>query len=302
MCGIFSANGRDGFKTPGRLPGTPWLLFFLGAAVLAPARAESPWRVWSKADGLMESFTFGLSQDAGGRILVKVGDVSQITVLDGYQITGIVNQHSYGRLLSDPGNGVWTFDPEGILIHGDSGWRKYPDNEIAAFAKTSRMSITPWFLYSTTRRLQEEWMDVVPQGNNSGLVLFPDRILQWNRASGQKRLVRVAAETLLTQFRDVRQSLDGGFWLSGENGLAYLRKAGGDFVWTEFKAPGGLTNLQSPVEGRDGEVFLSARRPDGRRALIRFAGRARGGAASWTEIFVGGGESLSGWRGPDGTI
>jgi len=42
------------------------------------ARAASPWRFWTKADGLRESVVFGLTSRSDGRILVKFGAVPGI--------------------------------------------------------------------------------------------------------------------------------------------------------------------------------------------------------------------------------
>jgi hypothetical protein len=103
--------------------------------------------------------------------------------------------------------------------------------------------------------------------------MFPDRLVEWNRKTGQKRLIRMAAQTVLTRFLDAQDSHDGGLWLTGENGLAHLKKVpvnlpnGDTFKWNEFRAPAGLTDLKSPIEGMEGEVFLSGRHPNGKRSL-----------------------------------
>jgi hypothetical protein len=50
-------------------------VLFLALTALLPARAASPWRIWTKADGLDESVAFGLTSDATGRIFIKGGEV-----------------------------------------------------------------------------------------------------------------------------------------------------------------------------------------------------------------------------------
>jgi hypothetical protein len=125
----------------------------LTLALVSPAHSASPWRYWNKGDGLMESWVFGLTSNSEGQVVVKHGEVPSESLLDGYRINTIPSKHGYGRLLSPPGTGadkneLWTFDTEGILIHDASGWRQYPDSEIAEFAKSSRMSLIPWYLYS----------------------------------------------------------------------------------------------------------------------------------------------------------
>src|SRR6266699_3319144 len=173
--------------------------------LVSPLYSASPWRYWNKADGLMESWVFGLTSDSAGHVVVKHGEVPSESLLDGYRINRIPGQHGYGRFLSPPHNGaaeseLWTFDTEGILIHDASGWRKYPDREIVEFAKSSGMSLIPWYLYSISSYRgvgQNDRMDVVPIGNGSAIIMFPDRLVEWNRTTGQKRLIRIAAQTAL---------------------------------------------------------------------------------------------------------
>ncbi len=204
-----------------------WLHLFLALTALFPARAASPWRFWTKADGLSESVSFGLTVDDSGRIVIKGGDVP-INVLDGYQITRIPAPRAYGRMLASSHHEIWTFDARGINIHDASGWHTYPDSDIAEFAATSPMSRMAWFTYSVFRG-PEDRMDVVPFGENSGIIMFPDRLLEWNRLTRRKRLLKVAGQTGLTRFRDIENSRDGGLWLTGEAGLAHLRNTGDDY-------------------------------------------------------------------------
>jgi hypothetical protein len=194
---------------------------FVALAMGLPAHAGSPWRSWSKADGLAESWTFGLSLDSEGRVVAKHGEVAAESVLDGYQITGIPSRHALGRLLASPEKELWTFDAEGILIYDASGWHKYSIPEIVEFAKTSQMAGVPWYLYSISsyRTAQRpDRMDVLPVGDNAGVILFPDRIVEWNRVTGRKRTIRLAGQTSLSRFVDAQRSSDGGLLDSRKEG------------------------------------------------------------------------------------
>jgi hypothetical protein len=82
--------------------GSRTILLCLALIAVPQAYAASPWRFWTKADGLSESVVFGLTADDAGRILVKGGDVPGINVMDGYQITDIPGPHVYGRMLASP--------------------------------------------------------------------------------------------------------------------------------------------------------------------------------------------------------
>jgi diguanylate cyclase (GGDEF)-like protein len=272
-----------------------WLFFCLIFAFGLPLYAATPWRFWTKADGLAESVVFGLTADNSGRVVIKPGDVPSISAFDGYQIIDIRSPHVYGRFLSSPENELWTFDAHGIKIHDASGWHEYADADIAEFAKNSSMAQTSWFFYSVYRDLPDQ-MDVVPLGDNRGLIMFPDRLVEWNRATGRKRVIRVASQTELSRFRAIEKSSDHGYWLTGSQGLAHLKEVRGEIQVDTFQAPRGLTDLVSPIEGMAGEVFVTALRRDGKRCLLRFAGRA------WKERYVGTTGHLRGWRGPDGAI
>ena len=285
-------------------------IFLLALVLVSPAQSASPWRYWNKSDGLIESWVFGLTADADGHVVIKHGEVASESLLDGYRVNTIPSQHAYGRLLSparkqESGNELWTFDTDGILVHDASGWHKYPDTEIAEFAKSSQMAMIPWYLYSISSYRgagQNDRMELVPIGNESAVILFPDRLVEWNRKTNQKRLIRAAAQSALSRFLDMEGSPDGSLWVTGEKGLVHLKVVAGaettgdTFEWQELRAPGRLTDLKSPMEGHDGEVFLSGLHADGKRGLFRVKGSA------WAELFVGGTEALKGWRGPDNSV
>ncbi len=52
----------------------------------------------------------------------------------------------------------------------------------------------------------------------------------------------------------------------------------------------------SPIEGEDGEVFVSVLRPGGQRAVLRFY------KGTWEDIYSANTAALKGWRGPEGKI
>src|SRR6266567_2833718 len=282
-----------------------WKTICMALLFVQGVHAASSWRFWSKADGLAESWVFGLSAGIDGRVVAKHGDVPSDTELDGYQVTGVPSRHGYGRLRSArgsefaPAKELWTFDTEGILILDRFGWHKYPDSDIAEFAKASEMARVPYFIYSLVRYrtpARKDRMDVVPLDSGSGIIMFPGRLLEWNRKTGAKRVIRIAAETALARFTDVEASPGGGYWVTGEHGLGQVKEVGGHLQWKEFRAPSNLYEFESPVEGSGGEVFLGARHSHSERALVRFAD------SRWTEVFAGGVQPLKGWRAPDGAI
>lgn len=277
-----------------------WIAICLFFALLPTAEAASYWRFWTKADGLMESVVFGLTADSEGRILVKSGDVPSVSVLDGYQITQLPSPHAYGRFLSSADRELWTFDTKGIEIHDKTGWHAYPDSDIAHFATASPMLRTPWFVYSYTRGPGDR-MDVAPESRRAGIIMFPDKLVEWDRVTGRKNVLRLASEGSLSRFRDIQSSWDGGFWIAGEHGIAHLKKNGDLPEWREYPAPAGVHDFANPIEGRDGEVFVSASKQSGEHVLLHFAGDCVK-CNPWKELYAGGAGLLKGWRAPDGAV
>lgn len=270
-------------------------------ASITPAEGASSWRIWTKADGLMESVVFGLTADSAGHILVKSGDVPSISILDGYQVTQLPSPHTYGRFLNSPEKEIWSFDTKGIEIHDAFGWHKYLDGDIAGFANTSSMRRTQWFVYSYTRGLEDR-MDVVPEGGQRGIIMFPDRLMEWNRATLRKSVVHEAAQSGLRRFRDIQASWDGGFWITGEHGIAHLKKINDGFAWEEYAGPADLHDFASPMEGENGELFVSASKQNGNRVLLHFSAQCGKCRGSWQEIYAGDTGRLKGWRGPDDAV
>jgi diguanylate cyclase (GGDEF)-like protein len=278
----------------------PAVAILFSLLTLAPAQAASTWRVWTKADGLKQSNTFGVTVDSTGRVLIKASDLS-VDSFDGYEFTNWMPSSGFDRLLSSADDKeVWTFDADGIVVQDAFGLHRYPDADIADFVKQSSIFHSSAIAYSYYRG-PEDRIDVAPFGKDSGVILFPDRVVEWNRTTGRKQVIRLASHTGLSRFRDLQQSRDHGLWISGLTGLAHLRPAGNNFEWTELPAPARLTDLVNPMEGVAGELFVSALRPDGKRAMAHFAGGSSNGSG-WTEIFATSGAQLKGWRGPDGNI
>ncbi|HEX4279104.1 MAG TPA: EAL domain-containing protein [Bryobacteraceae bacterium] len=277
------------------LRSVPVLVFTI--LTLLPARAASPWRFWTKSDGLKESVAFGLTSDSDGRIIVKAGDVSVLSILDGYQISEIPSPHAYGRVLPSPDHKLWTFDAKGIDVYDNGGWHAYPDNEIVRFATDSSMLGIPWFTYSVFHG-PENRMDIAPLANDSAILMFPDKLLKWDHELGRRTTIRLAAQTGLKRFRDIQDGKEGRIWVTGETGVGRLQYAGAAFDWIELPGAPGYRDFAYPSEGQGGELFVSSTRLDGKRVVLRlFDGK-------WQEVYATAisATRLKGWRGPGGNI
>jgi diguanylate cyclase (GGDEF)-like protein len=100
----------------------------------------------------------------------------------------------------------------------------------------------------------------------------------------------------LGQFVDAKAWRNGSILVSGRKGIAVLQPTAQGFEWMEMPVPGQYSQFESPVGAAGDEIFVSAVRQDGRRAVIDFNG------GTWKEVFTGGQESLRGWRAQDGGV
>ncbi|MEP6715621.1 MAG: diguanylate cyclase [Terriglobia bacterium] len=297
----------------GRIAAIAALLLIFEYGLLAGSLI-SPWRIWTSADGMPESYCTSLSQDAAGNLIIRHGDVTRISILNGYQVSTVSDSHSFGRVFGDSTGKLWTFGAEGIRIYDGSRWKSFPVREIPEFAQRHPFPVN-WIFYTAAwGQLQKSRMDMIPLragGAVSGafvsaILMFPDRLVEWSLATHSTTVIRTARQTRLTSFRDLQPASDGGLWVGGERGLGHLKKTPSGFEWSDLPGPQGLTDVLSPMEGRKGDVILSALRANGNRALIKVSDE------KWSEIptsdiahgnFAGKAPgdlpTLKGWRGPD---
>jgi diguanylate cyclase (GGDEF)-like protein len=267
------------------------------APVLVPGKTLTPWRFWNSADGLTESYVTSLTPDRSGRLIVKHGNVAFLDILDGYGAVSIADSHTLGRVIPNPDGTLWSLNSAGIEIYNGGRWNIYPVPEIGAFFQQHPSPISlNWFAYSTTEGLGTALrVDMFPTGPGSAWILLPDRLLEWQAATGRTTLARLCAQTVLTRFHDLQPALDGGVWVSGSSGLGHVKRDGTTFHWTDFRAPSSLSGLTGPVETGPNEVVVSANLSDGKRSLAHLKNGA------WDTVFSGDKDFLRGWPGPDGS-
>jgi diguanylate cyclase (GGDEF)-like protein len=272
------------------------------ALVPTVAESASPWRFWNSTDGLTESYVTSITPDQSGRLIVKHGNVPFLNVLDGYGTVSIPDSHALGRVIPNPDGTLWSLNRAGIEIYEAGRWKTYPVPEIGTFFRQypSLLDLS-WFRYSSVEGLQLPFRaDMFPSGLGSAWILLPDRLLEWQVASGRTTLIRLAAQTALTRFHDLQPARDGGVWVSGATGLGHLTRDGAGFRWVERRAPSWLSDLSLPVEAGPEDVFISGTRisgtgADGERTLARWKNN------EWQTPYAGEGTFLRGWPGPDGS-
>ena len=249
-----------------------------------PALAQwTNWRFWRSSDGFTESFTRSVAAGADGRVVVRHGFVSSMSVLDGYavhqvpEILGgpIEDWGMKSRAYTAPNGDIWAVD-RGVLrhFHGDA------------------------WVVEAPRDREHRMLAAVPRTDDEILVLFTDRLASYSASRRQWSVLKLAADTCLGQFRQLVPGFFSDFWLTGDGGVGHLElPAGGAPGWTQTDIRKlGLTNARNPMPSGTHEVYVSALVRAGRWALLRW------GASGLQQVYTGAQDNLRGWQGPDGDL
>src|ERR1035437_4426805 len=94
-------------------------------------QSRSDWQYWTSADGLKESYSRKMSIGADGRLWVRHGTVNAMSVLDGYNVTGVPEPRrgstivfsQIGRVYSGPTGTAWTVENHALMSFDGSIWR-----------------------------------------------------------------------------------------------------------------------------------------------------------------------------------
>lgn len=279
-------HGRRGQTS--RLAG--WWAVTLAAVlpVTGSAQRALNWRVYKAADGLSESESTAVTVSPQGHVWVKHGDTGTISWLDGYSVHRLPSPGGRSTRVYESASGqVWTVSSEGILEYRNNQWIRYniPDIQAENLAKPYRPLVRP--------------IPILPTDKDCVLYLLPDRLMEFQAASNQIRLLQPVSSTRLSSFEDLAPAPDGSIWIAGHDGLARGIKPGGPtatgFAWQEFRPPEAwhLDNFQRPVADDEGGVTVVGDTATNNRVLVHFDGQ------SWQTALVSGGRVRQGWRGLD---
>jgi signal transduction histidine kinase/ligand-binding sensor domain-containing protein len=265
--------------------------FCVGALVVLPilgqAQRALSWRVFKAADGLSESESTAITVSPQGHVWVKHGEAEMISWLDGYMVHHIRSPGGRSTRVYESSSGqIWSLYTDGILEYQTNQWLHYPVAEIQTESQINplRRAVHPISLWPTER-------DCV-------LFLLPDRLMEFQAASNQTRILRRLSESKLGQFEDMAGAQDGSVWIAGAQGLARCmglsRTSVTALAWQEFHPPDDwqIRNFQRPVPDEEGGVTAVADTATN-RVLVHFDGQA------WESTQVLGGRIRQGWRGLD---
>lgn len=239
-----------------------WLMLGLSIAANVPAQKTSSWRIFNTEDGLKESFANAVSVGPRGTIWVRHGETESFSALDGYTVTNLAAAAPGGyHLKENLSHQLWTVSSRGVQTYRDGQWLQYP---IAAVEEESRTNLL--------RRIRP--IPLVAAERDHVLLLLSDRLLDFNATRNELTVVRTAQQTRLGRFWDMTESRDGGAWITGSKGLAYLkgplRRLPGLVEWREILPEESLAaqNFQRPMEDDQGGVTMVADPVGGGRKFI----------------------------------
>ena len=260
----------------------PALLLLLTAPL--PAQVQAGWRFWSAPDGLTETYCRTLGVTPGGSVWVRHGAVASMSVLDGYTVTRIqeprtassVNWSVLARVYASPPGDAWTVE--------DGALKQYRNRR--------------WIVHAT-QAPGEQMRAAIPRRPSRILVLFSDRLAEYDTDSRSWTVVKKSAETAVGSFLGMVRGIAGEFWVTGAHGAGKLETTGNrkQYQWTECDTRTiGLQDLEDPLPGEGGELFVAGLLGrSGARALARWQG-------SRVELVSTASRRLRGWRGADGSL
>ena len=249
-----------------------------------PALAQwTNWRFWRSSDGFTESFTRSVAAGADGRVVVRHGFVSSMSVLDGYavhqvpEILGgpIEDWGMKSRAYTAPNGEIWAVD-RGELRHFHGG---------------------AWAVEASRDR-EHPMLAAAPRTDDEILVLFTDRLASYSVARRQWSILELVNDTCLGQFRQLVPGFFSDLWITGDGGVGHLElSAAGTPRWTQTDIRRlGLANARNPLPAPSHDVYVSALVSAGHWALLRW------GPSGLQQVYTGAQDNLRGWQGPDGDL
>jgi signal transduction histidine kinase/CheY-like chemotaxis protein len=310
MEGAIKCEWRIGARLPGhanqRIPANRNREFFLlkqaaqictVVACLVPsillAQGQAGWRFWDVSSGMVESYSLAVGKGPDGRVWVRHGAVKSMSVLDGYSIQNIPeprlgsiadfrSHQSVRRVYGGSGPDGWTTESGALKQFDGKTW-------------TVRLPETPG----------QQLLAAVPLAGKV-LLLYPDRLAEFDPASGSVVIVKRSRDTSIGEFRDIVAGFESEILIAGATGIARMAAAspGGSLHWTQCNtSAAGLRDLEHLLPGDAGEIFFSG-------TLGKSSGQETSAAAVWDAardsgvkiLYRNPQESVRVWRGPDHSL
>ena len=270
-----------------------------GVAVLAwgllmsagGAAAQQPphWRFFTSSDGLRESWVLDVTPGSNGRWWITHGNVDSLSIFDGYTIRRLPSPGATVAVREGPTGQIWSLLPrptvldvyDGVQLYEDGHWTSYPLQGLPTTAgEVRRWHFLPWAL-------------------DHVLVMTPDALIEFDRASRTQRVLIRAQDTGLRRFSELIPAAAGGAWIGGRGGVGLLAPPPSHDrpTLTEHHVPAAFAGAEifQLHEAKPGTVFASVLK-GATRVVLHFDGQ------TWREVTrlpAGSEDRIESWRGLD---
>ncbi len=292
-----------------------FVLLFMSPTHQCGAQELLQWRFWKGRESLFGSGVAAISVGPTGKLWgTRLGDSNLNCWYDGYK-TGSLQGPEFSYFIREDRSGqIWGLsfhtpvegDAEEVRIRGVLEYVYEDDLDEGRWVRTDVEELETVVPVDPIR----SWsIPFLPAGRDRLLILSKDRLLEFDANKREVVTIGEPNETGLGFFIHLGEARDGGAWVTGENGLAKITRmetgqsrveANDKRLWEEYVFPRelALKNPIYPIEGKDGEVFLTAfSERDDRRVLVRFDGDR------WHVVYRDrDADIIIGWRGADGHI
>lgn len=188
------------------------------------------WRIFTRAEGLVEDSCSLVTVGPTGDILVRHSNKTSPSILDGYDIFTVpAPGENRNQIYESPSGQLWTVASEGLMEFRETNWVLHPVREIAAQLRQST-NIPSLF----------------PVRQGRVLVLLTDRLLQFDAsppANGNVETLQRADNWQLGSFNRMLPARDGGLWITAEHGVAKIIGP-----LRSLKSGGATNRLTPPLE------------------------------------------------------
>lgn len=204
------------------------------------------WLYWLAGDGLGESCSNSVSTGPSGLVWVNHGDISKMSLLDGYSVQNIPSPGVKVPVYENPAGQIWSIYKNGFLkYHYDKDilqgrWIPYPVPGIV-------IETLPFFPVQ------------------DGLILYmtPVRLMAFDAKNNQQIEIKNVAQTGLTTFYSLVWDRSNGIWLAGKSGVAHVSRIESatttTFSWQESLYPQGKEyDSVKMLQGMQNQLWITA--------------------------------------------